>query len=367
MKVLINSSVVRPHVESPRYQGIERLGKEFAIELTALGHEVTVTAPEGSQYPENIGVITVAMGGADAENASFPAWRHRLGEFDVIHDFSHLHSPALTIAGLPTLNVFWHDPHIAQFMEPGYNIIGLSQYAVEAFREIYKQDARHQETIVVDLEKYKSLEKTDSQNQCQSASKNKDILKYSPRKKPVRIAVQSGRNDLKLRFLSLGLMLPLKGHLEAMRLCRKLGVALDVVGGKMPTDDGSYMEIVQKLCDGYLIKFWGDVDDGTKISLMQSAAALVYPVGQLEIHSHKSVEAMACGCPVIAWDKGAMREVLGDGGGLVADNEAQFLSYMETIEDWNLNPAEWATKWGVHKVVADYIPLYEEVANGLRW
>ena len=360
MKVLINSSVVLPHRPDARYQGIERLCREFALELLGLGHTVTITAPPDSEYPDGITVIEVAQGGADAENASFGSWKGRLGEFDVIHDFSHLHAPALTVAGLPALNVFWHDPYIAQFMEPGYNIIALSQYGADAFKAMYGQEARHQETIVIDLEKYAL---PDAILRDFSAA---PVQLHSPAKNSPRFRSQTQTIDLKLRFLSLGLMLPLKGHLEAMRLCRKLDVGLDVVGGTMPTDDQTYKGIVERLCDGGQIQYWGDVDDDTKIALMQNAKALIYPQGQLEVHSHKSIEAMACGCPVITYDRGAMKEVIGTGG-VVVDTEAEFLNAMENIDCLDINPREWAQKWDIHKVVGDYLPLYEEVANGLRW
>ena len=329
MKVLINSALVKTHGKTVKYQGCERLAFEIACELHKQGHEVSVVAPRGSVYPEGIFVFEAETGGADAEQRSYPIYVDKLPSFDIIHDLSHYHVPAMNNPHLPTLNAFWHDPYIAKFPEPSYNIISLSEWGARRFRDIYKQGARFQETIVVDLNRYYPT-------------------------------FNSGN-----RFLSLGLMLPLKGHLEAMRLCRKLDVPLDGVGGRSPTDPDDYERCVRSLCFGKIV-FHGDVDDNTKIDLMQSAKAMIFPQGQLEVHSHKSCEALACGCPVITWNKGAMREVIGNAG-YVVDTEEEFLYAMEHCY---ISPSvcrERALRWSVDKVVKDYVGLYGEVANGLRW
>jgi len=332
MKVFIDSSVVHPHRKEVKYQGIERLCREFSIELTKQGHQVTVTAPEKSEYPENIKVVTVPAGGADVEQQNFKLYQELLVDVDVIHSFSHFHAPAVFNPRLPVLSIFWHDPYIAKFPEPSYNMVALSEWGTQRFRDIYRQEARYQESIVVDMEIYKPIS---------------DIPKTP-------------------RFLSIGLMAPSKGHLEAIRLCRKTISCLDVVGGGFHPEAPNYANSIKSICDGKQIRFWGEVDDATKLFLLKSCKALLYTPGIEEVHSHKSCEALACGTPVITYNKGCLKEVVGNGGRVV-DTEEEFIHYMGNPNRSEAQCREWAMRWEVGKVVSDYVHLYQQVADGLRW
>jgi len=331
MKVFIDSSVVHPHRKEVKYQGIERLCREFALELQAQGHQVTITAPAGSEYPEGITVLLVNSGGADVEQRNFQNYQQYLVGQDVIHSFSHFHAPAMFNPKLPVISIFWHDPFVARYPEPSYNMISLSEWGAKRFREAYRQEARYQESIVVDLETYKP----------------QDIPKLP-------------------RFLSLGLMAPSKGHLESIRLCRKAGMCLDVVGGGYHPEAPDYTKAVKAVCDGKQIKFWGEVDDTTKLFLLKSSKAMLYTPGIEEVHSHKSCEAIACGTPVITFNKGCLMEVVG-AGGRVVETEEEFLAAMlnpnRTVEECRF----WANRWERRRVVQDYVHLYQQVADGLRW
>lgn len=331
MRVFIDSSVVHPHRKEVKYQGIERLCREFAIELDRLGHKVTVTAPEGSEYPSTITLVIVAAGGADVEQQNYQKYQEMLKEVDIIHSFSHFHAPAY-FTKVPMLSIFWHDPYIAKYPEPSFNMVSLSEWGAQRFREIYKQECRYQESIVVDMEMYKPIS---------------DVPKLP-------------------RLLSLGLMAPSKGHIESIRLCRKTDSGLDVVGGGFHPEAPDYAKAVKASCDGRLIKFWGEVDDPTKLFMMKSAKAILYTPGIEEVHSHKSCEAIACGTPVITYNKGALKEVVG-GGGRVVDTEVELLDAMRNPNRSTKECRDWSMRWDVRKVVEDYVKLYEEVADGKRW
>ena len=331
MNILIVSAQAMPVQPEMRYQGIERLAYIFATELNKLGHKVAIVATEGSTIPSGIEYIPTKQGGAQTEIDSFPVYKDRLAEFDVIHDFSHYHCPAMSNQKLPVLNVFWHDPQIAKYPEPQYNMVSISQWGADRFKEIYQQEARHQETVVVDPNQY---------------------------------TFSAQRNG---RFLTLGKMSVEKGNLEAIRLCRKLGVGLDIVGGRIPPDPADYEDTVKSLCDGEQFRFYGDCSDRDKIALMQSAKALIYCVAQTEVHSHKSCEALMTGCSVITYDLGAMKEIVGSWGAVV-DTENDFLLAMQRKPPAPIGCREYAiSRWETNRVVSNYIKLYKEVAEGKRW
>ena len=77
----------------------------------------------------------------------------------------------------------------------------------------------------------------------------------------------------------------------------------------------------QPLVDGKQIVYVGEVDFDTKVQLYGGARALLYPVQAGEPFGLVLAEAMACGTPVAALDRGAVREIVEDGvtGGVFDD------------------------------------------------
>ena len=74
-----------------------------------------------------------------------------------------------------------------------------------------------------------------------------------------------------------------------------------------------YREHVAPLVDGTQIVYVGEADHATKVRLYGGARALLYPVQAREPFGLVLAESMACGTPVAALDRGAVREVVDDG------------------------------------------------------
>ena len=74
-----------------------------------------------------------------------------------------------------------------------------------------------------------------------------------------------------------------------------------------------YREHVAPLVDGTPIVYVGEVDFDAKVKLFGGARALLYPVQAGEPFGLVLAEAMACGTPVAALDRGAVRELVDDG------------------------------------------------------
>ena len=336
MKILLVSPLGTPINPETKYGGIERLVWDYANELRR-DHEVTVMGHADSIFPEDVTLLGTRSKDPDvfvmAEVRQYQSWAYVLRDFNVIHDFSHQQFASRYTPALKSLNPFWHAPAIAQYPKSPYNIIALSRWAEREFKRVYKQDARYQQSIVVDPEIY-----------CKGGK----------------------RGD---RFLTLGIMSENKGNLEAIKLCQNVGVPLDVAGAPADKD---YEDNLKVMCDGEQVRFLGEVTHEQKIELMQTCRALIYitPDAYSEVTSHKLQEAMFCGAPIITTPGGAFPEIVTDGvNGFLCASENEFIEAVKNVD--KLEPDELyeevAQTYSIRNVVADYVKLYQEVADGLRW
>lgn len=339
LKVLLVSPLWFPVNSETRYAGIEHLVWEYAralskrCDVSVLGHKDSVFPPEVCLL-ECEGYPTYLI----PETQAFQAWQFLFREFDVIHDFSHLHIASRNMK-LPSLNQVWHSPQLMQAPKAPYNIIMPSEWGVKQFRHYYNQDARYMQTIAIDTTLYKPKGK---------------------------------HGD---RFLTLGRMAPEKGNLKTVLLCKKRGVPLDVCGSRgagvsynEPLSE--YEQAIMDNCDGKIIKFHGEVTDEEKIELMQSCRALIYCTDHPEPTNHKLQEAMLCGSPVIAPNIGAQPEIVTHGvDGFLCFEEQEYLDAIDKVDI--LKP--WKTynqmkhKYSVKTVTNGFLKLYQEVMEGARW
>jgi glycosyltransferase involved in cell wall biosynthesis len=114
-------------------------------------------------------------------------------------------------------------------------------------------------------------------------------------------------------LLFLGRLGRSKGTVEAIEIARRLGLPMKLAG-KIDDYDYDYFDEKIKPClgkDG--IDFIGEVDLKQKTELYQGALAVVYPIDFDEPFGLVMAESLACGTPVMAFNRGSVPEVLSDG------------------------------------------------------
>lgn len=334
-KILCISTAIYPLSPELRYGGIERLCFQISEELSRRGFEVSVAAPEGSDLPKGVTHINTGPCGdfIEGERKAYWHYNHLLNESDAIISFDHRHF-AMLERDLPAIALIWHTPSIMQFPLPSYNIASLSEFQKR------------------ELERYQGLKSRVIDPHCVN---------------PAAYLPQENDNG---RYLFIGRLNPEKGVRDAITLCRELGVGLDIIGGLAMGDPPEYLEWVESNCDPEQIVYQGNVSDKVKFEFIAKAKALLHTVNYPEVSSHKSIEAMCGGLPVIAYDIGANREIIEhEVTGFIARDENDFKEYM--VKAGGLNKdliRERALKrWSIEATVDRFIMVLREVAGGLRW
>lgn len=124
-----------------------------------------------------------------------------------------------------------------------------------------------------------------------------------------------------------------KNQGEAIKIAKELGMEL-IIAGKIRDQD--YFEEIKKDIDGEQIKWIGEIGFAEKLKLYQNAKAFLFPIQWDEPFGLVMIEAMACGTPVVAFNHGAISEVLSDGlTGYVVENHNQMLEAVGKIEKIN--------------------------------
>lgn len=163
-------------------------------------------------------------------------------------------------------------------------------------------------------------------------------------------------------LLFFGRIHPDKGTADAIAVARATGRPLVIAG---IVQDRAYFEreVVPHLDDG-LIRFVGPVTATDRAEVLGGAHALLHLIGFDEPFGYGVAEALASGTPVIAFDRGSMRELIDDGesGWVVADVDEAVAAVERVAQlDRGRIRAAAVERFGLDRMVDAYVEVYRRV------
>jgi glycosyltransferase involved in cell wall biosynthesis len=121
-----------------------------------------------------------------------------------------------------------------------------------------------------------------------------------------------------------------KGTAVAIEVARRSGRRLLIAG--IIQDQDYFHHEVEPHIDGDRVVFLGPVDAAQRPELLGGAHALLHLIDFEEPFGFSVVESMACGTPVIAFNRGSMPELIDHGmSGLIVDNVNQAVAAVESV------------------------------------
>jgi glycosyltransferase involved in cell wall biosynthesis len=152
---------------------------------------------------------------------------------------------------------------------------------------------------------------------------------------------------------------PDKGVVAAIDAAEKTGIPLRIAG--IIQDEPYFNREVMPRLDGDRVRFVGPVRAEDRSAFLGGAVALLHLIDFDEPFGFSVVEAMACGTPVIAFDRGSMSEIIVDGmtGSLVSDVASAAAAVMrlgqldrQTIRDVAVQ------RFSIDRMVDEYVAVY---------
>ncbi|MBN1517763.1 glycosyltransferase family 4 protein [Candidatus Sumerlaeota bacterium] len=284
MRIAEISTLQRP-VKPDSTASVESLVYTITEGLVERGHDVTLFALAGSRTSARLQSpveTSYSVDGSKWDWQLYEAYQvreafRRWKDFDIIHCHSYHHGLlCCDFVSIPSL----HSIHI----DPGPDYVFLGQLVKK----------RH----LVFCSKYQARDFAGMRD-VYIIPHGLDMQQY--------YLCDEERREPYLAFL--GRFMPDKGPLEAIQFARKVGLPIKLAG----EENEYFQEYIAPEIQKGGVEYAGELRGSQKIDFLARAKALLYPLQRGEPFGLVLIEAMACGLPVLALNKGASPEIIEHG------------------------------------------------------
>ncbi len=321
------------------YGGIELVVSLLTEELVGRGHQVTLFASGDAVTSANLASICPrSLRGSDRHVAMLTMLNvvsclERGDEFDIIHN--HTCFEGLATAGLVRTPVL-------TTLHGG--LTGDWLFLFEHYKGWFNTISHSAKALLPPKERFAGV-----------IYNSIDVSSYP---------FNGGQRDDYLLFLSR--ISTEKGPHLAIELARRLSMRLIIAGNVHPLDNEYFQSEVLPNVDGDMILYAGEVDYYRKRELMLQARCLLAPICWDEPFGLFMVEAMACGTPVVAFNRGAAPEVVkhGETGFIVTtlDEMAEAVAEVDRIDPRRCREHV-QQSFGVSRMGDDYLAAYDRILS----
>ncbi len=165
-------------------------------------------------------------------------------------------------------------------------------------------------------------------------------------------------------LLFYGRIHPDKGTVEAIAIAEKVQRPLIIAG--IIQDHAYYKKAVESKLRAPDITYIGSVGPEGRNKLLGNAAALLHPINFEEPFGLSVIEAMACGTPVIAFNRGSMPEIIQSGvDGFLVTNVAEAAEAVHRLDTINRRRCRQTVRQRFSRdiMVDHYIEVYEKILS----
>ena len=166
----------------------------------------------------------------------------------------------------------------------------------------------------------------------------------------------------------LGRVSPEKGVDQAIKIAQRFGMKLKIAA-KIDSADHEYFQTeIKPLLGDSNVEFIGEIGYAQKSDFLGNAAALLFPINWPEPFGLVMIEAMACGTPVIAYNRGSVPEVIDHSvTGFIVDDVEGAVDALGSISHIQRKVCRqvFESRFSSYRMAQDYVALYERLVSGV--
>lgn len=324
-----------------KYGGIERIVHFLTEELVKRGHDVTLFASGDSKTKANL--VSVVKKGLISQkipwhdwwwnNFNFAVAFEMAREFDILHShWNILGANFQRLVKTPVLHTF-------------HNIPKTDDCRWKIF-DYYKKDIN---SVFISKSEKRNCPVKFKKNWVIYNGINLNQFKFNPEPKD--------------HFIWIARVSKVKGIENAILAAEKLGVKLLLAGQIQPMmEDYFKTKIKPRLTKK--IRYIGELSQKELSDFYGKSLACLYPIEWEEPFGLVMVESMACGTPVIVFDRGSAKEVVEDGKtGFVVKNVEEMIKAMKKIDQIERKACRERVEkfFSYQRMVSDYEKVYQEI------
>jgi len=169
-------------------------------------------------------------------------------------------------------------------------------------------------------------------------------------------------------FAFLGRIAPEKGVDRAIRIAEHCGTPLKIAAKVDRVDREYFEEQIRPMIRPCAAEYIGEINDKEKSEFLSGAVALLVPIDWPEPFGLVMIEAMACGTPVIAFNRGSVPEVVEDGlTGFIVEDETGAIGAVDRLE--HLSRAKirqrFEERFTSRRMAQDYLSVYRSLSDAV--
>jgi glycosyltransferase involved in cell wall biosynthesis len=164
----------------------------------------------------------------------------------------------------------------------------------------------------------------------------------------------------------LGRIAPEKAVDRAIHVARQCGIPLKIAAKVDRADVEYYEQRIRPLIVPPHVEYIGEINDAQKSEFLSGAHALLATIDWPEPFGLVMIEAMACGTPVVAFNRGSVPEIVEDGlTGFIVEDELGAIGAVQRLAELDRGQVRkrFEERFTARRMAQDYLSLYRSLQD----
>ena len=153
---------------------------------------------------------------------------------------------------------------------------------------------------------------------------------------------------------------------RAIEIAKRANLKIKIAAKIDKADQVYYEKEIKHLFTEPHVEFLGEVDENQKAELLEDAFAMLFPIDWREPFGIVTIEALACGTPIIAFNHGSVPEIIEPGKtGYIVESVSEAVTALQKTDKISRNDCRqsFENRFSATIMAKKYVQLYEKLLH----